>query len=99
MLEAMLMALVAVFTVAEVITKDTFPNECVVVVEEVIDNRGRRVAAELVFSMVDREQRLRIDVPPITIPMAFPSTVRSIRSISTCPTLLTITGSTDAAEF
>jgi hypothetical protein len=97
--EAMLIAFVTVLATEEVKANATFPKECVRRLELVIDRRGRRVAAMLVFSNVLRLQRLRTDVPPIETPMAFPATVRSTRSNSTRPIFVTITGSTDTLEF
>ena len=61
------------------------------------ERRGNRVAAVFVLSSVEKENRLRIDVPPIRTPIAFPSTVKSMRSSSTSPTFVVMTGDTLAA--
>jgi hypothetical protein len=96
-LDAMVIALVAVFTLAPVNAKATFPIEWVVVVEEVIDNRGRRVVAVLVVSRVAKDRRARTDVPPMTIADTFPVHATSNRSHSTSPTFVWMTGRVPAA--
>jgi hypothetical protein len=61
------------------------------------ERRGRRVVPVFVLSSVERENRLRTEVPPISRPMALPSTVKSMRSSSTSPTFVVMTGDTLAA--
>jgi hypothetical protein len=97
-LEEIYIAFVAVLAVAEAKEKATFPNVCDVVVLLVMESRGRRVAPAFALSSDDNDSLPKIDVPPITIGVAFPSTLISSLSNSTNPRFVEMTGSTETAE-
>ena len=75
--EPMKTASVFVLATADEKAKATFPNVCVEVVLLVKDSRGARVAPVFVVSKAERENRLRMEVPPTTMAEQFPLTLTS----------------------